>query len=81
MKYRKCCDTPRGGNFPHLHGCVNADGGTQHPLRGMSKADRIDMMHAVGGDLPDGAFLALAGELGVGVDDLCDSGKAVTSCK
>jgi hypothetical protein len=44
----------------------------------MSKADKVQMLHDVGGDLPDGAFFALAGEFGLDVDDLCgDAGKAV----
>lgn len=76
MIYRKCCETPKGSG-PHEARCVNAEGGTKrNPFRGMSKADRLQLAFDMGDDLPDGAFFALADELGVSIDDIAELGDA-----
>lgn len=74
MKYRKCCDTIKG-NGPHMPNCVHADSRRRrhrNPLHGLDKATRRMVLDDLGGDLPDGAYFALAGQFGLDTDDFLE---------
>ncbi len=70
---RKCCNTPRGQG-PHAPGCPHGMATRQPSLReamrGVSTEGRRELLHDAFGDLPDGAFWAMADELGLDPTDL-----------
>ncbi len=72
---RRCCGTPRGKG-PHRSSCHQAFTPPSRSLAedfdkgGISKATRREILDDVYGDLPDGAYLAVAEEMGLSVEDL-----------
>ena len=72
---RKCCPTPRGPG-PHKPGCPQ--NGQAHAaefrrsLSRMSKRDRIDLLDDIADDMPDGAYFAMADEMGIDVEDFAE---------
>lgn len=73
-KKRKCCGTPRGSG-PHSPACPQR---TSEPLSkrfdrdGVTKAARMDLLNDVAGDMPDGAYFAMAEEFGIDIEDFID---------
>lgn len=80
MTNRKCCNTPKGpiGISDHHPACVN-HANNQPTLKGafdadgVSKSDRIDVLNSIADDLPDGAYFAMAGEMGIDFEDFIDA--------
>ncbi len=74
---RRCCKTPKG-KAPHRPGCHQGFAPPKRNLRddldrgGVSKAVRREILEDVYGDLPDGAYLAVAEEMGLSVEDLME---------
>lgn len=67
---RKCCGTPRGIHSPHHRGCPNDDSlRGSFDRDGLSAKDRIDLLDDIAGDLGDGAYFAMAEEMGIDPED------------
>ena len=79
---RLCCDSVAGAHSPHMEGCRHytrtppAD--DRHTLAealdrvGLSKYTRRVVFEELAWDLPDGAYLALAEEFGLNINELVD---------
>lgn len=82
MLMRKCCNTPRGSG-PHKPSCpqnqgrpTNKNRSLKQALGPLSKRDRIDLLNDFAGDMPDGAYFAIAAEMGIDTEDFADDGGA-----
>lgn len=48
---------------------ANIGGKKQNPTQGMSKQDKIDLLDSIADDMPDGAYFAMAEEMGIQIED------------